>query len=134
MNWTRGLFRLWLLVSIPWIIYVVVDERMTATSGCESARYYASHPEPSDHKSAFRSMMEEAYRESGEQYHPPLLTPAEHYAIGEQICRMSFQAATRDIAIKAPMVPVGLILGAAVIVIVGATLVWVARGFQRKDA
>lgn len=126
MNWTRGLFRLWLLVSIPWIIYVVADERMTAVSGCESARYYALNPPPNLGQSEFRRLL-------GEEDRPPL-TPAEHYALGEQICRMGYQAATKNIAIQAPLVPVGLILGAAVIVIVGATLVWVGRGFQRKDA
>jgi hypothetical protein len=124
VNWTRGLFRLWLLVSIPWIVYVVATEWSAAASSCESARYSALNPQPPGQSEFLRFL--------GEEDRPPL-TPAEAYALGEQMCRMDFHAATKNIAIQTSLVPVGLILGAAVLFIVGAALVWGVRGFQRTN-
>jgi hypothetical protein len=136
MNWTRGLIRLWLLVSIVWSAFAVSEGWREAAEDCANAQSYASklHPECS----AFRRLLDGA--EGCEQHRQSLtsLTPdaqaaviAAQKTIADDGCRMDAMAwATAEDA--APQV--ALFIGASfALLIIGAALLWVARGFQRKE-
>jgi hypothetical protein len=135
MNWTRGLIRLGLVVSLAWVAVNLGEAQSViarAQSDCASVRYNALTPPPKPaQKTAFSRMMEDAARERGEQYQDLVLTHDDRIALGEQICRMKYQSAAEDIAGYMVAVPVAIFIGPVSLFLIGA---WVVRGFQRQEA
>jgi hypothetical protein len=171
MNWKRGLIRIWLLVSVVWVIGSLGEAQSViarAQSVCASASYDALTPppepkpataaenefdafyrkkaeksKPAPPKSAYRRLLEEGeneydafYRELYEKKRQRFfsMTPDQRIAVAETTCRMNHQSAAKDIATHMLVVPVGLILAAAALLIIGAVLLWVVRGFRREEA
>lgn len=137
MNWKRGLIRLWLLASIAWSAFAVSEGWREAAEDCANAQYYASklHPECSE----FLRFLDG--EEGCKQHRQSLsnLTPGAQAAviaaqktIADDGCRMDAMAwAVAEDA--APQV--ALFIGASLALLVtGAALAWVVRGFRREEA
>lgn len=134
MNWTRGLIRLWLLASLAFTVVTGAMEWRRAAEDCSSTRAYALdiHPECSEYTRIMEG--DDACRQHKQLYSD--LTPGAKAAIisgqkviAEDVCRTNVWVAAENVAEQ-----VALFIGASVaLVIVGAALAWVVRGFQRVD-
>jgi hypothetical protein len=131
MNWTRGLFRLWLLAGLAWSLCVVSVQWQEAAEDCSTARHYASLL-PHQRCSQFQAVMGVPCGRD----RPSDLTPeAEAKALADQKvaagqqCRMAVQSAAEDIAAL-----LALFIGVSVaLYIIGAALIWALRGFRQKE-